>query len=190
MKEIANLLFESKLLNRLPRSGYAFLGAGKESVAEHSFSITFIAWIMAQLDDDVDSLHLVSLCLLHDLPEARIGDLNYVQRNYVQADERRALADATRGLAFGDKMADLVEEFNSGTSPEARLARDADQLALILDLKEILDNGHLPAGRWIDNAVKRLHTPLGKTLAEAILDTERDDWWFDKAAAKLRADKN
>jgi hypothetical protein len=88
------------------------------------------------------------------------------------------------------RMAELIEEFNTGTSHEARLARDADQLALILDLKTILDNGHLPAGRWIDNAVKRLHTPLGKEMAAAILDTERDDWWFDKAVAQIKADKN
>ena len=47
MKKIANLLFEAKILKEIPRSGYHFLGAGKESVAEHSFSTTFIAYVMS-----------------------------------------------------------------------------------------------------------------------------------------------
>ena len=43
MKRIANLLFEAKMLKEIPRSGYHFLGSGRETVAEHSFMITFIA---------------------------------------------------------------------------------------------------------------------------------------------------
>ena len=42
MKNIANLLFEAKMLKEIPRSGFHFLGAGKESIAEHSFVTTFI----------------------------------------------------------------------------------------------------------------------------------------------------
>jgi putative hydrolases of HD superfamily len=39
MENIVKLLFEAKMLNRIPRSGYQFLGAGKESVAERDNSI-------------------------------------------------------------------------------------------------------------------------------------------------------
>ncbi len=34
MKNIANLLFEAKMLKEIPRSGFHFLGSGKESIAE------------------------------------------------------------------------------------------------------------------------------------------------------------
>ena len=102
MKKIANLLFEAKILKEIPRSGYHFLGAGKESVAEHSFSTTFIAYVMAQLLPEVDALKLINMCLLHDFPEARIGDLNTVHKKYVTADENQALEDATAGLLFGE----------------------------------------------------------------------------------------
>jgi len=34
MKHIANLLFEAKMLKEIPRSGFHFLGCGKESIIE------------------------------------------------------------------------------------------------------------------------------------------------------------
>ena len=84
MKDIANLLFEAAHLKRTPRSGFNFLGAGRESVAEHTFCALFIAWVMTRLETGVDALRLMSMCLVHDLPESRIGDINYVQKQYVR----------------------------------------------------------------------------------------------------------
>ena len=54
METIADLLFEARSLRTLPRSGYQFLGAGSESVAEHSYSITFIAFVLARLVPEAD----------------------------------------------------------------------------------------------------------------------------------------
>ena len=144
MKHIANLLFEAKILKEIPRSGFHFLGAGKESIAEHTFSTTFIAYVMAQLNPEIDALKLITMCLLHDLPEARIGDLNTVNKTYVAADEASALKDTTRHLPFGSSLIGLIEEFNENRSAEAQLAHDADQLALILELKNLSDIGYAP----------------------------------------------
>ena len=93
MKNIINLLFEARKLKDIPRSGYHFLEAGKETVAEHSFMTAFIAFVLARTHPDIDANRLVQMCLIHDLPEARTGDLNYVQKKYVSADENRALGD-------------------------------------------------------------------------------------------------
>jgi len=38
MDSIADFLFEVGMLSRTPRSGYQFLGSGRESVAEHIFT--------------------------------------------------------------------------------------------------------------------------------------------------------
>ena len=179
MKKIANLLFEAKILKEIPRSGYHFLGAGKESVAEHSFSTTFIAYVMAQLLPEVDALKLINMCLLHDFPEARIGDLNTVHKKYVTADENQALEDATAGLLFGEQMTELIKEFRDGGSVEAKLARDADQLALILELKELIDIGYEPPKTWIQNVIERLQTETGQQIATTVMQTGRDDWWLN-----------
>jgi putative hydrolase of HD superfamily len=179
MKKIANLLFEAKILKEIQRTGYHFLGVGKESVAEHSFSTTFIAYVMSQLLPDADALKLISMCLIHDFAEARTGDLNAVHKQYVATDDTQALKDATGDLVFGNKMTALIQEFEAGTTFEAKLARDADQLALILELKDLIDIGYAPPKTWIQNVIGRLQTEIGQKIAAAVVQTGRDDWWLD-----------
>ena len=178
MENIINLLFEAKMLKNIPRSGYHFLGTGKESVAEHSFIITFIAYVMSKMVPEVDELRLISMCLLHDLPETRIGDLNYVQKKYVTANESKAIEDITRDIPFGTSMTELIDEFNRCESIEAKLARDADQISFILDLKALSDSGNRSSGKWISHILGRLKTETGKKITEVILRTEADSWWF------------
>ena len=177
MKDIVNLLFEARILKELPRAGYPFLGAGKETVAEHSFIITFIAYVMAKMMPEIDGLKLISMALLHDLAEARIGDLNYVQKRYVRADEEKALRDATATVPFGGDILSLVDEFNKGESPEAKLAGDADQIAFILELKALKDVGNKSSESWLPIVISRLKTPTGKKMAKSIMKTGWDEWW-------------
>jgi len=179
MKNIANLLFQANILKNIPRSGYHFLGAGKESVAEHSFSVSFIAFVMAQMEPDVDAFRLLAMCLVHDLPEAKTGDLNYVQKKYVTANENKALRHITKNLPFGTTLADLITEFNERRSLESKLAHDADQLALILDLKALSDIGYDPPKKWLPFALNRLETKTGQTIAQSIMKTEWDAWWLE-----------
>ena len=178
MKNIANLLFEAKILKEIPRSGYHFLGVGRESVAEHCFSTSFIAYVMSLMEPDIDALKLIGMCLIHDLPEARIGDLNTVHKKYVKVDEAKALKDATNGLDFGKNLTDLFNEYTEGSSMEARLAHDADQLALILELKDLSDIGYKPPETWIQNVLNRLETETGQKIAQAVMDTRREEWWL------------
>ncbi len=180
MKNIANLLFEAKMLKEIPRSGYHFLGVGKESVAEHCFSTTFIAYVMSRMEPEIDALRLISMCLIHDLPETRIGDLNTVNKKYVTADETKALEDTIEGLAFGENLTDLFNEFNNGHTIEAKLAHDADQLALIFELKDLIDIGYKPPRSWIQNVINRLKTKTGSKIADAVMETSRDEWWLDE----------
>jgi putative hydrolase of HD superfamily len=186
MKRMADLLFEARMLKAVPRSGFQFLGPGRESVAEHVYSTTFIAFVMTQLEPGVDSLKLISLCLVHDLPEARTGDLNSVNKAYVRADEPRAVADMIRGLPFGAQLKALIEEYHAGESREARLARDADQIALILELKDLKDIGYEPPNDWLPHVLSRLQTETGKALAAAVMATRRDSWWWEAAASTHR----
>jgi len=175
---IADLLFEAKILKKIPRSGFHFLGAGKESVAEHVFITTFIAYIMSKIMPDVDALRLITMCLVHDITEARTGDLNYVQKKYVSAEENRALKDAIRDIPFGDSLVDLINEFHEGKSAEAELAHDADQLALVLELKSLVDIGYKAPEKWLPFVLDRLKTKTGKKLSESILKTTEDSWWL------------
>jgi len=178
MNTIADLLFEAHILKKVPRSGFHFLGMGQESVAEHSFMTAFIALTMARMEPEIDGYKLLAMSLLHDLAEARTGDLNYVHKKYVSADEGKALGDALDRIAEGASLRALIDDFNEGRSREARLARDADQIALILDLKAFMDMGYAPPKKWLPAVLDRLQTQTGRKLGQDILATSFDHWWL------------
>jgi putative hydrolase of HD superfamily len=77
-------------------------------------------------------------------------------------------------------MTAIFDEFNEGCSVEAKLAHDADQLALILELKDLMDIGYKPPEAWIQNVIGRLQTETGQKIARAVMDTPRDAWWRDE----------
>ena len=149
MDSIANFLFEVGMLNKTPRSGYQFLGSGRESVAEHILRTIFVGYSLCKMDKSLDELRVLKMCLFHDLPEARTGDMNYVNKKYVEVDEEKAL-----------------------------IALDADQIALILQLKEYGDLGNKYSEEWIKYALQRLNTKEAKELAGEIIKTDSSNWWF------------
>ncbi len=179
MTKSANYLFEVGMLNQTPRSGFAFLGSGKQSVAEHSFRATHIGWLLARMaDEPLDELHLLQLILFHDLPEARTGDFNYVNHKYDRTEEDKLYNDLRADLPYGDTLVALFQEFEARATPEARYANDADQLELLLMLKQEQDLGNPRAADWMPSALARLKTNAGKQLAQEILATPSDEWWF------------
>jgi putative hydrolase of HD superfamily len=180
MRNIANFLFEAGMLKKTPRTGYQFLGSGSESVADHSFRTALIGYVLAMDNQAADLQKVVLMCLFHDLPEARTGDHNYVNKRYVHVSEDQASQDLLQDLAFGDSILQLLREFNRTESIEAQLAKDADQLDLILELKEQKDLGNPYAGQWLSYALKRLMSPEAKRLADEIMETDSTDWWFEK----------
>ena len=180
MDRIVDFLFETGMLKRTPRSGWQFLGSGAESVAEHIFRTTMIAFVLARLDDTVDADKVSRLALVHDLPEARTGDLNYMNQKYVVADEEHAAADMAAGLPFGDELEELLSEYRARSTPEAILVYDADQLEFLLQLKEHRDVGNPQAEEGMPFVLKRLKTDTARDLGRRIMDGTSSKWWFDQ----------
>ena len=46
---LADFCNEVGMLRHTPRSGYAFLGSGKENVAEHSYRVSVLGYALARL---------------------------------------------------------------------------------------------------------------------------------------------
>ena len=177
LQRIADFFNETGMLRFTPRTGYQFLGSGKENVAEHSFRTAVIGWVLARMAG-ADAQRTALICLFHDLPEARTGDFNYVNRIYNTTVPRKALEDATFGTGFAEDVLALWDELEQNDSPEAKLAHDADALELILNLKRELDLGNKAAAEWLSHALQRLRTPEGRELAEVIAETDHNAWWF------------
>lgn len=179
MTQRANYLNEVGMLNRTPRSGFQFLGSGSQSVSQHMYRMLHVAFLLARMSaEPVDELHLLHLVMFHDLPEARTGDHNYVNKKYVREDLEKLLADGAREWPWGDEIAAWVREFEARETPAARLASDADQLELLVMLKEQSDLGNPHVEDWITSLLARLRTDAGKQLAQEILATRWDEWWF------------
>jgi putative hydrolases of HD superfamily len=186
MKALINFLFEVGMLKKTPRTGYQFLGTGKESVAEHTFRMTIIGYLLSLQDPKADAMKTTLMCLFHDLHEARTGDLNYVNKRYVQIDEDKAVQDLAQGLPFKDEILSLTREFTEAKSVEACISKDADQLDLILSLKEQQDLGNAYAREWLHYAVQRLQTGSARKMAQEILETDSTEWWFKKKTLLIR----
>lgn len=178
LARLADLFFEAGMLKNIPRSGFPFLGGGRENVAEHSFRTTVIGFVLARLAG-ADTARVCYLCLFHDLHEARTGDFNYVNHRYDTCDAAAALKDAARGTGLEEELLSFWRELEEKESLESKLAHDADQLDLICNLQVELRRGNDFAGDWLDSALKRLRTPFGRELAEAVLKANPHRWWYD-----------
>ena len=176
---VVDFLFEAGILAKTPRSWASFLGSGEQSVAEHINRVTYIGYCLAHLSaEPVDVGKVVQLCMFHDISESRISDLNYVHQKYTTRLEEKAHEDLVAPLPFGAHMRALIDEYEARETREAVFAKEADNLELLLSLKEQIDIGNRRAETWVPSLVKRLKTDEGKQLAEAILATESDHWWY------------
>jgi len=177
-QKTTDFLFEVGMLAKTPRSGFFFLGSGEQSVAEHINRVCYIGFVLANMSKDVDQSKILEMCLFHDLAEARVSDLNYVHQKYNKKDEKSAIKDLTSELSFGDKINKILHEYETRESYESKLAKDADNLELILSLKEQIDIGNSRAASWIKSSVSRLKTKEAQDLAKNIIETDSDQWWF------------
>ena len=179
LERLADFFNEVGMLRHTPRTGYAFLGSGKENVAEHSYRVSVMGYVLARMCG-LDPARVTFLCLFHDLHEARTGDFNYVNHRYDQCQARRALEDCVDGTGLEADVLPLWDELAAGASPEAVLAHDADQLDLICNLKAEIDKGNAFASQWLESAVKRLRSPEARELAEVVLRTDHNRWWYGR----------
>lgn len=177
LKPIANYLYEAGMLNKTPRSWTGFLGTGEQSVAEHMYRMLHIVYALAKMEK-VNLSRMLEMAMFHDFAEGRVSDLNYVHQKYVTSDEEKAMNDLTKTLPFGDSINEVLSEYKTRETLESKLVKDADNIELLLSLKEQQSIGNPKAEEWMSFTEKRIKTDAGKQLAEVVLATHPDEWWF------------
>ncbi len=135
-QSLLDLLLELQVLDRVPRAGYSLRGVAEpESVSEHAFHTTFLAWALAAEEPDLDSGRVVELALMHDLAEVRTGDLPRTAARYLP-DGAKAQAEqaAARDLLapLGERGAARVAEYQAGETAEARFVATCDKVQLLI----------------------------------------------------------
>lgn len=174
----ADFLFEMGMLAKTPRSGFFLLGSGEQSVAEHLNRASYVGFVLASMNGQVDTAKVMQMCTFHDIAEARVSDLNYVHQKYTTRHEEKAVEDLVTSVPFGKEIEGIIKEYEKRESYESKLVKDADNIELLLSLKEQVDIGNERAESWIPSLLKRLLTDEGRKPADAIVKTDSDHWWF------------
>jgi len=173
---LANFLFEAATLKRLQRTGWQILGGNEESIAEHSYMVAVISFILAEsLKIDVEKTLLMAL--FHDFIETRTGDIYKLSDLYVKVDEKKAAEDAFSGLTFQDNLINIIKEYEEEKTLEAKIVHDADTLALCVELKQLIENGNSHAREWYNANLEKVKLAKSKKLAKEIDTTNSQDWW-------------
>jgi putative hydrolase of HD superfamily len=138
---VLELLLRANQLKRVPRTGWVMRGvADAESVADHSFGVAFISLMMAELvEPSLDKAKVLTIALLHDLPESVLSDIPTPAAHHfpsgvkgrAELEVLGALLHSIPGLP-NEPWRDWWQEFEDGTSAEARLVRDADRLDMFI----------------------------------------------------------
>jgi putative hydrolase of HD superfamily len=176
---MTRFLYEIGLLKRYPRTGWLQLGVRTpESVADHSFRASVAASVIASMEG-ADPQRAAFLALWHDSQETRTTDLPHLAQRYVTTvpheqiteDQVRPLPPALAGLVRA-----AVREYEAGQTAEARCARDADKLEMLLQAREYQAQGHRDVQPFIESALRRLQTATARQLATEALAEPPHDW--------------
>lgn len=160
-------LLEVLQLKDVPREGWRRVGVAKpESVAAHSWGV---AWLVLLLcPSELDRERAMAMALVHDLAEARVGDItphDGVTAEDKSRREREALVELLGPLPHRDDLIALWEAYEAGADPEAQLVKACDKLDMALQAQRYAAEG-VDTAEFIASALKRLDLPLHRRLAE------------------------
>jgi putative hydrolase of HD superfamily len=160
---LISFLAELMRLKSVPRIGWLLRGVRDvESVASHSFGVAIIAMMLADRARlrgiEVNVEKLLRMALLHDLTEARTGDLpstikRYFDRAAIKAADGRIAEDMLRELGpLGETYLAVWHDYEDRACIESRLVKAADKLDLLLQSREYEKGGARSLQEFWDTA--------------------------------------
>lgn len=173
-------MYEIGSLRHVPRGWRQHLGFDVASDLEHTFRLIWLALLISRMEKQGDENIIIKMALVHDVPETRTSDHSYVQKVYVTADEERAANDMFKDTAFGD-LREVLSKYELRDSIEARIVKDADNLDVDLELKEIEELGSQLPKKWekFNRRMVRdekLYTESAKKIWDEIQVSDPSNW--------------
>ena len=178
-RDITAFLYEIGQLKRYPRTGWLTAGVPQpESVADHCHRASVIAAVLATMAG-ADPQRAAFLAIWHDSQESRTTDLSHLTKRFVTPVPNDSVTQS-QVIHLPQVLAGLitaaVAEYEAGETPEARCARDADKLELLLQAREYTDQGHPGLRPFMDSALRALRTGPARDLAAEALQQGSLDW--------------
>lgn len=129
-------------------------GVTKENDAEHAWHMAIMTILLSEYaNESIDVLKTITMILIHDLVEIKAGDTYAYDEQAKLTQKARELEAADYIFSMlpkdqGEKLRGLWDEFEAGSSPEARFARVMDNIQPVM--LNALTGGKL----WAQNGVK------------------------------------
>ena len=114
-------------------------GGRQESVAEHSWRITLMAYWISDEFPEANLEKLLKMCLIHDLGEAFTGDIPSFEKTEVNEErEAELLFKWTKSLPepFATEMMELYREMEERKTLEARIYKALDNMEALISHNE------------------------------------------------------
>jgi putative hydrolase of HD superfamily len=168
---------QANRLKLVPRAGWAMRGiVDPESVSDHTFGVAFIALVLAEsVEQPVDRTKLLTMALLHDLPEVVLGDIPSPAARYLPPDaktaaERDVLAGLLDGLACCEQWQRWWREYEEQATIEGRLIHDADRLDMLLQahVYEQTTGNQLLEEFWMETTRASFNCEPSRSLFDAL----------------------
>lgn len=133
-RKLLSILSVAERLKDAERHCYTSRGR-HESVAEHSWMMTLMAFFMTDEFPEADMDKVIQMCILHDLGEAFTGDIPTFEKT--EEDEKREeklLYNWVKTLPPGyrEKMESLYREMEEQRTSESRIYKAIDRLEALI----------------------------------------------------------
>ena len=141
------ILHVAERLKDTPRHCTTRLGR-TESVAEHSWRVSLMAFLLRGEFPELDMDKVICMCLIHDLGECFTGDIpTFLKTNEDREIEDSLLSRWVRGLPteISGRMNTLYREMDALQTPEARLYKALDKL------EALIQHNESPLDTWAEN---------------------------------------
>ena len=137
-EELLNAMHVAERLKDTPRHCYTS-GGRRESVAEHSWRMTLMAYFVSDEFPEADMEKIYKMCLIHDLGECFTGDIPvFMKRAEDEAREEDLLFQWVAALPepFCSEMRALYEEMAARQTLEAKIYKAMDSLEAVIQHNE------------------------------------------------------
>lgn len=157
-----------------------------ESVAEHSWRISLMAFLLRHEFPEVDINRVVDMCLIHDLGECFTGDIP----TFIKTDNDREVEDSllekwvkSLPAELSKDMSDLYREMDAQKTKEAKLYKSLDKL------EALIQHNESPIDTWSENEYELNKKYAFDTVAYSEWLTELRKEILEDTLEKIEAEK-
>jgi len=189
-KRELEFLFEIGALRFQHRQWHRFFGIPFANITEHHYRVIWTALIIAAHEGATNTDKIMKMALVHDIPESRAGDVDYISRQYTERDEELGVKDMLDDTPLAIEFVKLWCEYEDKSCMEAKIVKDADNLDIDLELREQAVNGvtfEKTLESMRDHVIEtRLYTKTAKQMAKQIRSADPHDWHWLSPHNRLR----